>query len=167
MRIKQVLVFKTSFYSPLYREFSDSQQLKQFLSGFDFMKPHPVSNLRTGLPEFELTTRVVIQQNGEPYTSVPQHATRFIAARKIRVDKSKPGQVRIFAEIPMDVPSNNDSNVVNREYREVLLPKKSYDAIIDLQHLRQLWPMCKEKSRGELQKFLTSAMHTKNAIKGR
>ena len=58
MNFSPVFVFRTPFYEPRYQEFYNITHLKEFLTEFNFMAPHAVSNLSTGLPEFQLGTKL-------------------------------------------------------------------------------------------------------------
>ena len=104
MNFSPVFVFRTPFYEPRYQEFYNIAHLKEFLTEFNFMAPHAVSNLSTGLPEFQLGTKLEFTIDG--------YFCESIVARAVTNN-----QGRIFADIPTDAPGgDDDSMLVTREY---------------------------------------------------
>lgn len=160
MYVRPLIVFKTPFYQPAYSEFRNPSELQKFLAGFDFMRPHTCSRLQTGLPEFQLGTKLEFTLDGYFCESNIQWGPRFIVGRAAYTDGH-----RIIAEIPMDV-ADTDGKMVKREYKTVQLHRGMADAIINLQNMRQLWP-CTEESRSEFVKFLTYLNRQKYQIKRR
>ena len=163
MNFSPVFVFRTPFYEPRYQEFYNVTHLKEFLTEFNFMAPHAVSNLSTGLPEFQLGTKLEFILDGYYCESDIRWGPRFIAARSIRIDNASG---RVYADVPMDSHSRNGGRIVNREYREILLHRGITDAVINMHNLRQLLPVC-EENRSELNKFLSIVMREKYQIKRR
>lgn len=163
MNLKPVFVFRTPFYEPRYQEFYNIAHLKEFLTEFNFMAPHTVSNLSVGLPEFQLGAKLEFVMDGYYCGSDIRWGPRFIVARSVRIDNASG---RAYADVPMDSHCMRMDGIVNREYREILLHRGITDAVINLHNLRQLFPVCKE-NRSELNKFLSTIAREKYQIKRR
>lgn len=163
VRIKTLFIFKTSFYNPQYKEFYSSDELKNFLHSFDFMQSHAISNVPTGLPEFQLGCCFGVHVNGDFCKSNIKWGPRFIVGSEVREDEKG----RIFVKVPMDKKETSDvSSVVYREYQEIRFNKNMADAIIDLVSMQQIWPKRKH-SKTELVKFLLYAIKESYKLKYR
>ena len=149
--MRPLFVFRTPFYSPQYQEFYNAAQLKEFLMDFDFMQPHKISRLPTGLPEFQLGTKLVFEIDGYFGESDVRWGPRFIAGRNVNID-SRTG--RVYADVPLDSHVGPQNGIIRREYCKIPFRRNMADAVIDLSNLRQLWPVC-ENSCSEFIKFLT------------
>lgn len=104
MYVRPLIVFKTPFYEPRYKQFRNPSELQKFLTVFDFMRPHMCSRLQTGMPEFQLGTKLEFTIDG--------YFCESIVARAVTNN-----QGRIFADIPTDAPGgDDDSMLVTREY---------------------------------------------------
>lgn len=162
MYVRPLIVFKTPFYEPRYKQFRNPSELQKFLTVFDFMRPHMCSRLQTGMPEFQLGTKLEFTIDGYFCESDVKWGPRFIVARAVTNN-----QGRIFADIPTDAPGGGgDSMLVTREYKLVQIHRDMADAVIDIHNMRQLWPVC-EESRSEFVKFLTYLNRQKYQIKRR
>lgn len=161
MHVRKVFVFKTPFYSPQYEEFYSAEELTKFLKNFDFMAPHKQNRYSTGLPEFQLGSKVLFGINGEFVESKVQWGPRFIVGLHIwHEDK------QIKALVPMDKKSVNWAGLVEREYKEVKIPIGRADVIIDLRSMYQLWPKCYRRTKTELDKFIGSVLKKRYHVRG-
>ncbi len=97
MYVRPLIVFKTPFYEPRYKQFRNPSELQKFLTVFDFMRPHMCSRLQTGMPEFQLGTKLEFTIDGYFCESDVKWGPRFIVARAVTNN-----QGRIFADIPTD-----------------------------------------------------------------
>ncbi len=165
MQIIPQIVFKTPFYEPTYRQFRNPSELQKFLAVFDFMRPHKFSHMQTGLPEFQLGTKLEFTIDGYFCESNVKWGPRFIVAQSVYLNGKS-----IFARLPMDVPTDPGKGaVVMRELDMVRLHPGMMDAILDMndiRNFRQLWPIC-EESRSEFIKFLTMLNRQKYQIRRR
>ena len=84
---------------------------------------------------------------------------RFVVGRRVKFDGK-----RMFIETPLD--ASVCDNLVLRQYCEIPFHRGMADAVINLDGLRQLWPVC-ENSRSELIKFLTRTAREQYTIKRR
>lgn len=158
MQVNTVYVFKPPFYTPNYKEFYSSHELKDFLQNFNFMRVHESKEFNTGLPEFQLGYRIGVIINGFYYKSDVKWGPRFIAGKRVREEKDG----KIFASVPMDKIS--DTKIIKREYQEVRFSKNMADAIINMDSLNQIWPK-HQKFNSELLKFFRRAMKEQNKMK--
>lgn len=162
MYIYPKIVFKTPFYTPQYNEFRNPSELARFLTGFDFMRPHEVSNMSIGRPEFQLGTKLEFVLDGYFCESDVKWGPRFLVARRVYDCGG-----RMFAEVPSDKPTSElDATTVFREYRPMQIFRGMVDAIVDIRDMHQLWPKC-EASRSEYVKFLTKLSRQKYRIRTR
>lgn len=161
MHVRKLFVFKTPFYSPKYKEFYSIEELREFLKGFDFMKPHTVSNFSTGLPEFQVGVKVLFGIDGEIVQSEVYWGPRFIVGRGVSVEDKK-----IYALVPMDKASISKNGLVEREYKFVKLPNGTVDAVIDLRNMYQLWPKCHKRTKTEFDKFISFILRKQYRIRG-
>ena len=162
MYVRPLIVFQTPFYEPTHRLFKSPAELQKFLAGFDFMRPHMVSRLQTGMPEFQLGTKLEFTLDGYFCESDIKWGPKFLVGRNVRHDGN-----RVVADFPMDSHhAAPDSMMITREYRTMPVHRDMADAVIDLRNMRQLWPMC-EESRSEYVKFLTAVNRQRFQIKAR
>lgn len=161
MYVRPLIVFKTPFYEPQYKQFRNPSELQKFLTGFDFMRPHMPSRLQTGMHEFQLGTKLEFTIDGYFCESDIKWGPRFIAARGISIDNN-----RVYADVAMDCLDTVNNSIVTREYRPIQIHHGRVDAIVDMHNMQQLWPAC-EESRSEFVKFLTCVARQKYQIKQR
>ena len=163
MYIRPHIVFQTPFYDPQYRQFRNPSELQKFLAGFDFMRPHMVSRLQTGLPEFQLGTKLEFTLDGYFCESDIKWGPNLLVGRNVRTAGNK-----ILVDVPMDAPPNAsaDSMMVSHAYQTIQIYRDMADAVVDLRTMRQLWPLC-EESRSEYVKFLTAVNRQRFEIKAR
>ena len=137
MYVRPIIVFKTPFYKPSYREFYNFDSLRYFLKDFDFMRSHKRSKLSTGLPIFRLGVRFEVRFEDELYKSDVKWISAFLCGLYLRkIDSGK-----MFVTVPMDKTIEKSSaKVVNREYKEIPFNESMANAVINLNNFYQVWP---------------------------
>ncbi len=160
MYVRPIFVFKTHFYEPSYCEFKSFISLKNFLKNFDFMHPHEVSRLSTGLPVFQLGVKYECFLEGYVFRSDVKWISAFLCGRYCRKDQNG----KMFVSVPFDkVINNTNSEIVYREYKEIPFHKNMADAVINIDKMRQVWP--KNYTTSEMKKFLASVEKIKRKIR--
>lgn len=159
MNVRPLFIFRTPFYEPRYQEFYSTARLREFLTEFNFLAPHIPSVAPSGLAEFQLGARMEFFIDGYACSSDVRWGPRFVVGRRVKFDGK-----RMFIETPLD--TSVCDNLVLRQYCEIPFHRGMADAVINLDGLRQLWPVC-ENSRSELIKFLTRTAREQYTIKRR
>ena len=159
MYVRPIIVFKTSFYEPSYCEFRNISSLQNFLKNFDFMRPHKISRLSTGLPIFRLGVKYECFIEGYVFRSDVKWLSAFLCGRYCKKDKNG----KMVVSVPFDkIIEKDNGSTVYREYKEIPFHKDMVDAVINVDKLRQVWP--KNVTMSEMVKFLKSVEKNKNKI---
>lgn len=163
MYVRPIIVFKTPFYKPLYREFYNFDSFKYFLKDFNFMRSHKRSKLSTGLPIFKLGVKYEILIENNIYQSDIKWISAFLCGEYLR--KSDNGKK--FVSIPMDKTiEKKGAKIVHRECREIPFNESMANAVINLENLHQIWPKCSIK-KSEFMRFLKSVRKMESKIRKR
>lgn len=139
-----------------FYEFGNIDALKKFLQEFDFVRG--CEHLGFCIPSFQLGTKMSFNLDGYSHNAL-RWGPRFILTdgSDFAVDNGK-----MSITIP-NISQTRYPNFFVKQYSQVSLPLDYADAVLDLQNMSQLWPICCD-NRTKLQTFLGRAARERYQI---